>query len=388
MTKLKEIIKKSHYSCSVPFVQADVRLDTGIVYPCSKYKEPLGALTKSFEVIWHGKRFDNLRKKMINGEKIDQCKTCNDCQDTFTYREYKNNQYNEAGYTDIELTGNYKLKSLNLAVSNLCNLACRMCHPSASSRLNAMTTKELLPFFGKKQNYKANHEQKINRIIDSLTDLEHITISGGEPMIDPGVELFVTELLKRSKTVKSITFVSNFNIINYKILDLIKSRSIKLTLTVSIDGSKKLNDYIRHGCNYDLIVSNLIKVVEKYNCAIVLSTTINAYNIPFINETLASFHTLETTINKKISHIIPSAVTNPYVDPAVYNEDQRKEFKNDILKNTTKYSIPGSEDYRNTALTLLDNDHHRHWGEFVTFTKEFDNVTNTNIHDVFPFKIY
>lgn len=76
LADIKAELRDGHWRCGVPWYTADLSID-GDVFPCCmSYRHAMGNIVaaKSFEEIWHGERYNQLRSSMINGESpLSQC---------------------------------------------------------------------------------------------------------------------------------------------------------------------------------------------------------------------------------------------------------------------------------------------------------------------------
>jgi hypothetical protein len=104
---------------------------------------PVSLYTKSFEEIWNSDYMREVRRKMLNGERLSECETCykQEAATSTSYRKY----VNSLALSDKPLepalirSANYYVEErpsyMKLELGNLCNLKCRMCGPQSSSEI-------------------------------------------------------------------------------------------------------------------------------------------------------------------------------------------------------------------------------------------------------------
>ena len=103
----------------------------------------------------------------------------------------------------------------------------------------------------------------------------HINITGGEPLCNP--HLFkLLDLIKEDSSLISFSILTNGTLITDEIARKIKSYN-PYYVQVSLEGGKKINDYIRGNGTYKSI-ANGIKNLKKYDIYTSISFTANKLN--------------------------------------------------------------------------------------------------------------
>ena len=98
---------------------------TGRVKPCCRYQGTLGYIETDINDTFNSDHMAKLRKKMSAGEKPDGCRRCWQEEDSgkkSLRQRYIGNK--KLGTIDVK---NPRIEWLELAISNDCNLMCRMC---------------------------------------------------------------------------------------------------------------------------------------------------------------------------------------------------------------------------------------------------------------------
>ena len=116
--------------------------------------EPYSYKTHTLDEIWNGKTMRGIRKKMLSGEKVANCKQCylDESRGKISLRKLSNFLHlKEERYIKKEVIFNRVIDSvknnyasqppfiLEMRIRNLCNLKCRMCDESSSSQIQKET---------------------------------------------------------------------------------------------------------------------------------------------------------------------------------------------------------------------------------------------------------
>ncbi len=256
MNKLPDTI------CSAPFFKLE--LDNAFRFrPCCKFEGGYEVDEKfSFEDAWNSQGRKNLIKDFLDGKKPKQCRECW-VEEELNVPSYRNHMLDVIPKSTIEqsLTDeNIHPKSLDIKVSNLCNMKCRICGPGASSLIakeylkHGELGKEDYEFFKDKKIFT---DENISIIKSWLPDIERIEVTGGESFINS--ELFtLLELCVETDNAKHITFHTNTNgtIFNEKLNKLFKEFKY-ISIGFSIDDIGDRFEYQRDGGNWSKVEENL-----------------------------------------------------------------------------------------------------------------------------------
>jgi len=145
-----------------------------------------------------------------------------------------------------------KLLSVNWEITKQCNLACTYCRVNAGlPQKNELTTKQVLS------------------VIDELkrNGFGHLKFTGGEPLIRKDFWKIVRYAHKNSF---KISLISNGLLIDEKVLDLLAK--YVFVVGISIDSIEKETNQILGRQNYELVMKNIQKLVDKGLRVKILST--------------------------------------------------------------------------------------------------------------------
>ena len=226
--------------------------------------------THAWEEIWNGDDIRNIRRKMLEGQKLDFCKQCWDEEKAgkISKRRKENKHYLKQNKERVKAAKDrgYACEQpfyLDLRMGNLCNLKCRTCNPEFSSswqsEIKSMSedTKNnsilhnasgsylkgsLLIAEGMTKWYKnGNILEEIKGMSQSL---KNIYFTGGEPLFIKEIEHLIDYFLKTGDS-RHIELHFNSNITKLTSSFLEKMRSfLRVKFGASIDAyGKKITGF-------------------------------------------------------------------------------------------------------------------------------------------------
>ena len=378
LTSLSEV-------CSLPWVHTEINLQNNSVGPCCKFQGKLGPATDGFNVVWYNSYTKNLRKDFVNGIIRNECFKCADSKDAFTYKSWKNNFYEKLGIlNDIDVDNPRLPKVFHFSLNNVCNLACRMCNPGSSSKINSLA---LNPKFNKFfQPIAVNNKFSIQHFKGSFINAEYVTISGGEPLVNADCLDLINLISEESKKLKAVAFSTNMTVINKDLLELLSRLDVKVKFNISIDGPPHIHEYIRVGCKWNSIVANIKYIRDTYpKFKFGINTTISALNVGYIPLLLESLKTLQDQCDVEFLEIMPSPVFNEYLHVGVLPLEIKQLYKLRLEQiDPNLLFIPSSQKIIATAQEFLEKDFSNNLSKFIEFTEVFDESVNSNITSVYP----
>lgn len=173
-----------------------------------------------------------------------------------------------------------RIEFLEFTLSNKCNLACRMCNHKLSTtwgdyaRQNPGLWKdEVTPFF-------EHNLDQIKKWLEGsdLNYLRRVKVAGGEPFMSKRFFEFIDWLIDEgySKNI-SLQFITNGTFYSDKIIEKFK-RFGELDVQMSIEGTGKLEEYIRQGTDWEIKRRNIDKWLDSGLKVISASHCLLAYN--------------------------------------------------------------------------------------------------------------
>ncbi len=261
--------------CTVPWLEVHINAD-GTYHTCGAQRNSMSG-SQDGEVYnvhnmsvsdWANSEYQkSARLKKINGVAESLCSMCyneeatgssskrsrenlkSHISDINFYHDYKHSpdasifKYSEDnnGLTDILHPISY-----HMSLGNECNLACKMCNPTFSSKIAAAMVKEKTYSGPIRMNWTDN-TQSWNSVIDTMCqtkNLKFVHIIGGEPLLNPRFNELIDRLLQANLTDIYLGFTTNGTMFDSKLLDKL-SMFRHVDIGISVEGSGKLNDYIR-----------------------------------------------------------------------------------------------------------------------------------------------
>ncbi len=287
--------------CPMPFTNF-VLGSQGSFRPCCEYEGGLGedgaALrhpTTSFDEAWRSKALRNLRLKFLAGIKPKECWKC------WREEEAGVKSLRQAVLEPLQLrdavsretleniaTGFQSPRSLNLGLSNLCNLKCRICGPHAST----LWEKELRERDGVHLDLQSKNtltEENCATLRRWLPQLRRIEVLGGEPLINK--EFYkLLELCLDSGYARQLTIHLNTNgtVYSQRFVALFEEFQ-SVSVYFSIDGVGERFEYQRFPARWATVEKNLRKyeAARTPNTELGLVCTVSLFNVASIPELVA-----------------------------------------------------------------------------------------------------
>ena len=256
---------------------------------------------------WNSEGLREVRKKMLNGEKISACRHCyyQESIGRTSYRESFNTEWLSSCEEEVlkrvnkSRSNGYRVEEpplyLDIRPGNLCNLSCRMCNPGNSSKIykeqKDLLKKEKLfqplindDYFKKDEKHFHNwykNEKIWEDIYEWTPSIKQLYFTGGEPTLIKENWNLIDYLIKKD-FAKNIHLIFNLNCTQApdKLINTF-SHFKSVCINFSIDGYREVQEYIRHPSKWREVESNVIKLLKnkKTNCSFFLSPVVQIYNI-------------------------------------------------------------------------------------------------------------
>jgi MoaA/NifB/PqqE/SkfB family radical SAM enzyme len=155
-------------------------------------------------------------------------------------------------------TDNLRPESYHISLGNECNLACRMCSPTASSKIAVRMIQDGTYKGPARMNWTedAFAWQHVVDYICTTDSLKFVHLIGGEPLMNPRFEDLIDRLLAEGKTDIYLGFTTNGTIFNESLIYKLNAFR-HVDIGVSIECWGKLNDYVRQGSNAQCVLDNI-----------------------------------------------------------------------------------------------------------------------------------
>ncbi len=164
-------------------------------------------------------------------------------------------------------SGEYKLqppknKLLQIIGGRLCNLACRMCSPQLSSKIQAENRSW--------ENNNLDHNYNwiddpfnVTKVIDLVNNqnIEDIQLQGGEPQLMKGFVDIMTQIDSKKKSQISLQVTTNASVFNEKFWEqAVKFQRVQAGLSIDATGSRY--DVIRYHGDWQTTKKNCDKIIN------------------------------------------------------------------------------------------------------------------------------
>ena len=336
-------------------------------YPLkSENGKPYSLKQSSLEEIWNGKNMQEIRKKMLKGEKIPNCRLCyqEESLGLRSHRQNYNQQWLENSDNKFIIqnrilqseANNYKAPpplSLELKLGNHCNLQCRMCGPEYSSKIqkeieellaeDSSKVEKLIHIFRLESLKESKNWHESQKLSDSvfkwLPHIKTLYISGGETTLIKSFWKLINHIIETdyAKNI-SIYLTINCTYIPDKLQAMFPYFK-KVQLFLSIDGFEQAYEYIRYPAKWSKIDKNvqiLSSQVDKFEntniCVIPVAQIYNILNLPDL------FIHWESLQKKDRFIIWPRLLFDPMIlNIQILPSNVKKAALNKIFKYEDKY---------------------------------------------------
>jgi len=229
--------------CVLPWDSVAIR-PYSVAMPCCRFRTDTAFGTASNVRLdfRHSPTWDDIRQRMLDGVKLPECKQCYDDEasgksSTRLLDTQAHIKIHKTLPTTIEPD---KIRFLEFALSNLCNLACVSCSAWFSSTWATEDYKRGR-LWHQIPKVLVEHNSDVDKL--DLSSLEVLKMIGGEPLMDQKRFIDLLERVDLSK-IKLLISTNGTVLPNARLKELI-DQCKQLVLDVSIDGVGSVNEWYR-----------------------------------------------------------------------------------------------------------------------------------------------
>lgn len=387
---MKEIPSKTFCSMAWNHQMIEPR---GNVRPCCRFLEEErpkehNLHNMSIEDVFYSDWMKDLRQKMLKGEYVKGCIRC--YQEENAGKRSLRQRYHERSDLPLEKLidiKNPEIKWIELAISNDCNLACRMCDSIYSSKWYA----EEMSIYGKSHNYQEKTHADMTSIFEISDKFVHLKFTGGEPlMIKDHWKLLNKMVSEGSAKNIFLNYSTNCTIPPKKKFIDIWDNFQKVEFALSFDTCDPAEaEYIRWPVkysHYENTTKEFLKLAEKDNYFVINRATISILNIWNFPETLLWWYNQDPT-DKDLQTINPSHLRHPYflsvtVLPKKLKEKISQKFNKFKNKHQDKINIVNSLNYMENY--MWSNDDSKLIPQLEKYIKGTDKFRSQNFFEYYP----
>ena len=402
-------LKTNKNFCVLPFTHLSTK-PNGHIKLCCRSISKVGDIKKnSLADIWNSDSIREVRKKMLNSERVDMCQPCWDLEDKgiLSLRQRMNKNRKHLFWHIKKMNKNFsmpfEIPIIELQLSNLCNLRCRMCKPILSSSWfkDWEKIRYIYESIGEPYEETRIKQKKINyfdqeSFFENMKQLgPHLKIlefAGGEPLMEP-LHYRALEIVSPWAQNIEVKYATNLSKLKFGQFDIIKkwTKFKSLDLSVSVDGYPELNNYIRTDSKTEELIKNVKTIKNSIKrLSIRGALCFSVYNAPRLPECYDWFtRVLEVPVHG--NHVDEPFFLSPKVLPEEIKKFVSKKMDEYIKKvEQGLYSAYPSEwakriihfTSNNQKYMVSDNLYNKYWSHFIDFTNKLDKSRNTNILNI------
>jgi len=337
-------MEKSKTYCVMPHIGMQIQ-HSGRLTVCNfntlEFTNPAGNLIQvhkdRLHDSWNAKERQQIKHSLDHGIVHPQCHGCFDKEAAGLSSQ--RTKFNNA-FGDLEPSATQP-RVLVIKPGNVCNLACRMCTPEASSAWYPDAYKLSLrnreftgsfhdytrTFNNERDGFHPDNENFWQDLREWIPNTTFVDIYGGEPFLSTGLLKSLTWVADQGMAHNTALRLStNLTVYNEQYLDMLsKYKSLRINLSIDSHVPDQLG-YIRYPCDPDQILSNLQKFKDYFstnknvNLSITLTVTpFNIYNLDVIHRELSKylqfdeFNYVHTPVKYDV-RILPDAVKQLIVE--------------------------------------------------------------------------
>lgn len=350
---------------------------TGRVKPCCRFDGNNGTIGNTLDNNFFHANQRALRRLQLENKWHRGCIRCHE-------EEAAGKTSLRQRYTDDPLLNNIdidnpKIQWIELALSNDCNLACRMCDSRYSHRLYD----EEIEIYGNAQSKTPRTKIDIERILPHIKDLRHIKFTGGEPLVMQD-QWRILDYAIETGAAKNIYLNYSTNATVYptaKMVDRWRNfESVEIMLSVdSIIRSEV--EYLRWPTDYEhmlKVTGRFLDLRNELNLTVAARPTVTLMNVYHLPETLDWL--TDHDIPHNTTHLTYPDTMSVTVLPAELKQRIEDKFNSYNYKHTTTQSACNYIlNYMNSA------DNSSQWTKFLTTTAAMDRIRNQNFFDIYDY---
>ena len=362
----------------------------GNIKPCCQWGSSLGKVenVNIVDVFKKHPKIVQLRKDFLDGKKPSSCNSCwtreqqiGESRRKWFTEKFMHTVDREYIY-DVDLD-DVRWTQMDINLSNVCNLKCRMCGSWASNSwfVEDLMLAKINPDFEKEgnpanQKIRQHELSDLQSLIPYLDGLIRIDFKGGEPMMAKNHVEFL-ELLIENKLNDNVIlqYTTNGTIVNPKILNTL-AKFKKVRIMFSIEGTDGLYSYIRGG---KYTIEELEEVISMYNqlpnVEMGFNVTVQAYNLLNLDKLYFLLKQWDDKYENVSSNNAFTTICNSpmYLSPFVLPDELRQRAIN---------KLSSIQDFVHLTKNLKDSKiNQQHWKTFKQFTIELDKIRSENVLD-------
>jgi MoaA/NifB/PqqE/SkfB family radical SAM enzyme len=346
---------------------------------------PFSANSHTLKEAFESKEFQSIRNNLSNGIKD------NNCSDCWTIEESggESPRLSEIRWVSQNYKREDKLRVVDLALGNQCNLKCRMCRPQDSSfwikEFYDLDLNDKISFnqFQKNKIFKVEPDSRLieSLKVDTLPEIEEMSFYGGEPFMMKSVWSLLHYAVDNgySKNIK-LSFNTNCTFWDEENIELLQHFK-EVVIAMSVDGIEERFEYMRHPAKWADAYSNIKKIIQwkkesETTRTLILNFTFSLYNVFYIKEVikLAEEHDILFFANSVIFPEILSVNNMP--------DDLKKKTVEEL--STGSYTEQSMQELKKVMDFINLPGNTEIWSQFLQEYKKRDSYREESFEKTFP----
>lgn len=427
--------------CLAKWKNVSMNLTSGHTHSCyhpPEHKIPLDELKENPSALHNTKEKKAERAKMIAGERPSGCSYCWNIEDSpgnhLSDRYYRSADImDDESYAEIKNNpdpANFNVipSYMEVNFSSVCNFKCSYCSPHLSNSWQK-EIEEYGPYPTVVPHNSVDYFKQVgmmpipvreeNPYVETFWKLwpewypkiKHFRMTGGEPLMDKNTYRVLDYIIENPKGDLNLALTSNFcpdtrmmTKFTEKVQTIVDNQSLgHISLYISCDAYGKKAEYIRHGMDFEYLVENVDKYLDRFShkSTITFIVTVNALSITSLRQLIDDFI---LRMGKKhnnnryhISFDLPMLRFPNWQTIQILPERYRNILSNDIeyFKGKVSTDFSDIQDFQVAKLERLlswmeQGDElppekiKRDRADFYRFFSEHDLRRGTNFLEIFP----
>ena len=276
--------------------------------------------------------YDNLRERFKLKDFPKQCDVCKVHWEAGRIARFDSyNRFKFPTYKEDIASETIPIRFLEITTSNICNQMCVTCSGKYSSKWAPYEQEAVdIGLHWRNENHKFHTQQykmtddDVNKVLDIVPHLQHLTIKGGEPFADPN-NIKILQKLADTNPKCRVEICTNFQLVTKSVIELLHKID-EVHIQASIDGVGSLYNWIRGG-NFEKTVNNINRYYEYAKRKIVIVSTVSIYNWMHLPELIDYWKDIEGVARISMANIVTFPMyCSPLYLPVNQIEEGKKKF--------------------------------------------------------------
>ena len=292
---------------------------------------------------FNGEVYEKLRSDFKAQSFPSQCDVCWKHWDAGRIARFDSyNRFDFPTYEEDLASDVIPIRFLEITTSNICNQMCVSCSGKYSSKWSPyekMAVESGLTW--RNENHKFHTETykmtkaDVDKVLDIVPHLQHLTIKGGEPFADPNNIKILKKLAETNPNCR-VEICTNMQLVTNTVIEILHQIN-EVHIQASIDGVHEMYDWIRGG-NFKRTVNNIKRYHEHSGRKVVIVSTVSVYNWMHLPELIDYWKDIDGVDRISMANLVtfPKYCSPCYLDEHHIEEGRDKLFN--YLKDWNKIS--------------------------------------------------